>query len=82
MSENPSHLETIFFEALEIEDQQPRAEYLVTRCGVDSELRRKVEELLVANAEMSQFLNKTQAFTPRTEPNDFGSSRSESAGCS
>ncbi len=62
MSENSPDLETIFLGALEKESPKERRAYLDKMCGQDDALRRQVEELLYANADMSNFLNATGEF--------------------
>ena len=56
MSEHDNSLRTIFMEALEIEEPQPRAAFLSQACGVDVKLRKEVEELIQAAAAARNFL--------------------------
>ena len=56
MDNSESPLRTIFADALEIEDSQARAAYLVRACGMDTKLRLEVEELIKAQAQAGRFL--------------------------
>jgi WD40 repeat protein/serine/threonine protein kinase len=62
----PPSLEDLFFAASERRDHAARAAYLDEVCGTDTELRRRVEELLAAELEVSQFL-ESPAVTPKLE---------------
>ena len=60
MSEPNISAQTIFNEALEIQDPQKRADYLSRACAGDAALRRKIEELLEAHAAAGGFLKPRQ----------------------
>ncbi|MEO8427468.1 MAG: serine/threonine protein kinase, partial [Verrucomicrobiota bacterium] len=63
MSEQQNSLQTIFAEALEIEDALLRAAFLSRACGTDSDLRREVEELIQAHTAAGRFLPVQPAAT-------------------
>ena len=74
MSKDKSELETIFLEALDFVSGSERAGFLDRRCGNNAQLRAQVEELLKANADMSQFLNETHPLVEDSfESDDIGS---------
>ncbi|HSM79344.1 MAG TPA: hypothetical protein VLT57_17015, partial [Bryobacteraceae bacterium] len=50
-SPGPKSLETVFCEAVEIEDLHARAAYLASACAGDAKLRQRVEALLAADAQ-------------------------------
>jgi WD40 repeat protein/serine/threonine protein kinase len=60
MSGEDSHVETIFFAALD-EPEPARAAYLEVACGTDIALRHRVEELLRAQSTLRDFLEKPAA---------------------
>jgi serine/threonine protein kinase/tetratricopeptide (TPR) repeat protein len=55
---NPSPLEAIFFAALEMGSPQERAAYLDQTCASDPVLRREVEKMLAAQAQVGSFLEQ------------------------
>ncbi len=61
MSENSSHLETIFFNALNIQDAAARSEYLAQACGQDEALLQKVEQMLSVQSKVGSFLEQSPA---------------------
>lgn len=61
MSEESSNEATIFNTARQIETPEGRDEFLSEVCGDDSELRGRIEKLLAAYAEESQFLEQPAA---------------------
>lgn len=63
---NPKHgmkpeIETLFLEALEKDTVEDRAAYLNEKCGSDVELRKQVETLLAANAQLDGFMDDTHS---------------------
>jgi WD40 repeat protein/serine/threonine protein kinase len=66
MSCSSPRIEDLFFAASERRDPATRAAYLDEACGTDTELRRRVEELLAAELEVGQFL-ESPAVTPKLE---------------
>src|SRR5215467_7389084 len=63
MNERQHLLRHIFAQALEISDASQRAAFLAQECGSDGNLRRKVEELIQAEAEAGHFLPERPATT-------------------
>jgi tetratricopeptide (TPR) repeat protein/serine/threonine protein kinase len=61
MSAAESPAESIYFAALARESPQERAAYLDEACGVDAELRRRVERLLQAQPKVGRFLQDVAA---------------------
>ena len=61
MSNAQPDVERIFLEALRIEDFGKQTQFLDRECGSNVDLRKQIEELLVANQEMSRFLDQTQS---------------------
>ncbi|HXJ56675.1 MAG TPA: serine/threonine-protein kinase [Verrucomicrobiae bacterium] len=61
MANSEKPVQTIFLEALDIQDPNERAQFIAQACGGDSALRREVEELLRAHAAMGQFLPEQPA---------------------
>jgi hypothetical protein len=55
MVRNPADVEALFFAARQREPRD-RAAYLDAACGADAALRRRVEQLLSAQAELGSFL--------------------------
>ena len=53
-----SHLETIFFAALEIQDPEARASYLTQACGQDDELRERVAHMLAIQSKVGSFMER------------------------
>ena len=60
MDDSKRSLRTIFNEALEIEEVQARADYLSGACGSDPSLRKKIEELIDADAAAGGFLAEAE----------------------
>jgi serine/threonine protein kinase len=60
MQQASPSVEELFFAALEIEGSEARSAFLDRHCG-DSELRRRVEELLAGDAQGSGFLERPPA---------------------
>jgi tetratricopeptide (TPR) repeat protein len=58
---DPAAVEAILFAALELGSAAERAAYLDTACAGDAELRRQVEKLLKAHANVGDFLLKPAA---------------------
>jgi WD40 repeat protein/serine/threonine protein kinase len=56
MNNSDSPLRSIFADALEIDDAQQRAAFLVRACGTDTALRLNIEELIKAQALAGRFL--------------------------
>ncbi|PHR97815.1 MAG: hypothetical protein COA78_27050, partial [Blastopirellula sp.] len=61
MSETPSNEATIFNAARKIKSSKDQAAYLKEACGNDSGLQQRIEKLLSAYLEESQFLEKPAA---------------------
>ena len=59
MSDRSPRVETIFTAALAINNSDDRDAFLDRQCGEDSNLRKQVEEMLVAHAQMGSFLQVT-----------------------
>jgi hypothetical protein len=66
-------IEDLFFAASERQDPAARAAYLDEACGGDTELRRRIEDLLAAEPKVSQFLESPAV----TSPIQFGPAASE-----
>src|SRR5262245_52419618 len=56
LSDAERHLMTLFAEALELASPGERAAYLDRACGTDQALRRHVDALLEAHAQVGRFL--------------------------
>lgn len=54
-----SHLETIFFAALEIQDPEARASYLTQACDQDDELRQRVAHMLAIQSKVGSFMERS-----------------------
>src|SRR5262245_16805178 len=65
MAEGPPDLEAIFFAARQ-KKAEDRAAYLDAVCAADADLRRRVEQFLLAQAEIGSFLERP-ALEPPTE---------------
>src|SRR5262245_55894939 len=63
MDESEIPLRSLFADALEITDAAKRAAFLDRACGSDANLRRKVEDLLHADARAGMFLPGRSATT-------------------
>jgi serine/threonine protein kinase len=66
-------IEDLFFAASERQDLAARAAYLDEACGGDTDLRRRVEDLLAAEPKVSRFLESPAL----TSPFEFGQAVSE-----
>ena len=61
----PSRVESIFFAALEQEDdRRSEPDYLDHACGGDAELRRRVERLLEAHPQAADFMARPAVERP------------------
>lgn len=65
-----SHLEEIFFAALERSNPVEQAEFLRTACGADTELRQKVVRLLAAHPLAQDFLSRPAVDRMAVETSD------------
>jgi serine/threonine protein kinase/Flp pilus assembly protein TadD len=63
---HPSPLEAVFFAALEKGSPGQRAAYLDEACAHDSDLRRRVEKMLAAQAQAGSFLEQPAAVPAAT----------------
>lgn len=61
MSSDASHLETIFFAALEIQDPEARADFLATACDQNDELRQRVLQMLAVQSQVGNFMEHPPA---------------------
>ena len=62
-----SPAEAIFFAALEKNSSEERAAYLAEACGENSDLRRRVEQMLVAHPQVGDFM-ATGSFSGEAKP--------------
>ena len=65
-AENNCQLETLLCAAIEISSDTEREAYLENACGTDSELREKVERLVVAHFQAGGFLKYSNALIGET----------------
>jgi eukaryotic-like serine/threonine-protein kinase len=63
MSAEAPEVEEILFAALERQDAGARAIYLDEACGRDTDLRRRIDDMLAAEPKVSQFL-ESPAISP------------------
>jgi serine/threonine protein kinase len=90
-----SPVDVLFFAALELATEEERIAYLDSACGGDAELRRQVEKMLHAHANLGDFLQKpavdqlaaapapadaTEAFDASTDNKEPLMTRTEGAG--
>src|SRR5262249_32621463 len=68
MTDAERHLMTLFAEALELASPPERAAYLDRACGNDQALRRHLEALLEAHAQVGRFLDPRAAVACPTSP--------------
>ena len=66
MSDRIDRVENIFTAALAINAPGDRDAFLDGQCGEDTDLRKQVEEMLLAHAEMGSVLNATTDSPPQT----------------
>jgi serine/threonine protein kinase/tetratricopeptide (TPR) repeat protein len=64
MNNPPANIEDLFFAASERQDSAARAAYLDEACGQDTDLRRRIEDLLAAEPKVSQFLESPVGTAP------------------
>ena len=67
---DPAAVEAILFAALELGSAAERAAYVDTACAGDAELRRQVEKLLKAHANVGDFLLKPVGDLLAAAPHD------------
>ena len=67
MSERTQQVRDVLLEALEIDGEADRANYLARACGTDRMLRREVEQLLQAAAQASGFLPEQTGNRPAAD---------------
>jgi hypothetical protein len=62
---NPRRVQAVFLRAADYSDPVDRAAILDRECPADLELRRRVEELLIAHDEFNSFVNEPVVVTAK-----------------